>query len=531
MKELIDSKYPQYSLLSESGFRRFLDSRGIYVRTENLEQFEKEGFLFPVLRLYRPKSQIPGRIYEGVSTDAYSLKSYKDGGFLEYPSFDNFREWSSYKDGYENSVVILYHPYQILIIQKLLSSVSSISKYSILESREEFRQRFDEIKPFYDKSKKYYLKTKPNRIKIVGLLLHLQNAYQPIYRNSFIPDWRGEGGTLEDWRSWKRKKFSPEETLKRSDFTIDEVKDFRDWLAVQASFIDPIKNFYMIFHLIPYRKKLKLSGKALLAQDYYEFVGVLNLFLKDLTSEDQLEPDDIIDAGRGSWKKEFYGDPFDYSDPVIRRRIVENYIGNSMPKLLLLLEGDTEEEAIPIIANSMGFYLKARGVEIYNYEGTGGIKGQNIRGTFDTAKKHSTLCYLISDNDERAQGYIEDLIRERLLEIDCYRIWESEFEEDNFGIDKVLDKINKALEENGLNKIEKNQVKDEMGRGKFLMKSLEDVFWKMYHYDLYLIISKRKLGILLGLERAQEIQEEIRKEIYEPKLEIEKILIEIAKKL
>ena len=82
-KTLIESEYPQYSLLTESGFRRFLDTRGIIIRAENLEHFEKEGFLLPVIRLNRPKSDGPGQKYSGGSTNAFSIRGYIDGGVVE----------------------------------------------------------------------------------------------------------------------------------------------------------------------------------------------------------------------------------------------------------------------------------------------------------------------------------------------------------------------------------------------------------------------------------------------------------------
>ncbi|MHA1973325.1 MAG: TOPRIM nucleotidyl transferase/hydrolase domain-containing protein [Candidatus Hodarchaeales archaeon] len=428
-------------------------------------------------------------------------------------------------------MVIFYHPYQILIIKKILSSVSSVLNYVKMESRDDLARRFEEIKPFYDKSKEYFLKNKPSLIKQVGLLLRLQNAYQPIYRQSFIPSWKDVEGDYAHWLEWKKEVFDATEVVEKCHYTVKQISDFRDWLAAQALFIDPNRDFYMLFRLIPHRKKTKLKDKALLAQDYYEFVGVLNLFLYDLTGEVQPESDEIIDLSGGSWKKRIYGDPFSYQSPVIRRKIVENYIHNSIPKLLLLVEGETEEESIPIIATSMGFYLRENGVEIYNYEGTGGIKGQNIRGTLDTAKKHGTMCYVITDNDERAQEYIDDLVRENLLNEENYVIWDKEYEDDNFGIDGVLSKINAAIENNGLDSIKKTEIQEEIKKGKFLMKSIEDVIWNKYHFKIYSIISKTELGIFLALDRAEEIKEERKAKQYNPKMKIEKILLKISKKI
>lgn len=99
MPDLIESEFPQFYILNSRRFERFLEARDIWVTVEDLEHFEKIGFLYPILRLHRPKvSDNSGRKYAGISENPYELKEYLKQGFIEYPTPENFRPWKEYRD-------------------------------------------------------------------------------------------------------------------------------------------------------------------------------------------------------------------------------------------------------------------------------------------------------------------------------------------------------------------------------------------------------------------------------------------------
>lgn len=383
------------------------------------------------------------------------------------------------------------------------------------------------MKEFYQVFKSSHLKTKPQIIKKIGLLLRLQNAYIPSYSGVFhskIFDKK----SYEKWLTWKKDEFSAKQLLDSSGFTISEVKDWRDWLAAQGIMKDPLHSWYMLVRLTPYDKRQTLRGKALLAQDYYEMVGMLNYFLDDLTDEKQMEPDDIMDGGRGSWKDEIYGKKFDYNDSEIRRKIVDEYVKLHIPKVTALVEGETEEISIPIIANAMGIYFEIEDIIIHDFEGTGGIQGGNITGVLNAVKLGGAKSYVIIDNDENAEYFVKQLLGTNLLEENCYRIWTHDFEEDNFGQEDILKVVNEIATEKGLPTIQKSELEKDRKQKK-IVKALHDLYRKKYGLSLSAFISKPELGRILSLKRANEIRKEIESGTYSPKIEIEKEIIKILK--
>lgn len=531
MQELVGTEFPQFSILNRRRFERFLEARGLRVTQEDLEHFEKIGFLYPILRLKRPKiiEKNGKQRYAGISEDAYMFRKYLEKGMLEFPSSTNFRPWEEYKDGYHEKMFIYYHPYQILLIDKFLDA-SSINVTSVfLEEVTDFEKVFRNFKKIHEMVKKSFLRSKPRLVRRIGLLLLLQNAYQPQCTKVFHPDPRDDE-SYKKWYEWRKNKFSAKTVLEKSGLTISEVKEWRDYLAGYAMFHDPLARWYRLVHLVSHQMKEKLKGKALLTQDYYVIVRMLNKFLEDLTGEKQLEPDDITDGLRGKWKKDYYGKEFDYEDTEIQRKIIEDYMTIPRSKVIILVEGDTEEISIPILAEAMGIQLKKMAIRLYNFEGVGGITVQNAGALLQVTNLEGTGSYLIIDKDENAEENVNELVRRGLLKENHYRIWSNDFEEDNFGRELVLRIVNERLTSYGFDEIESGRLNEEMKPGgrKKLMKALSDLFYRETRMKFDRYISKKEIARNLSLKRAAEIRNEMSEDTYEPKWEIEKELIKIC---
>ena len=536
MRELIKIEVPQFQLLDSRRFLRFLEVRDIRMREEELGHFEKIGFLYPILRLKRPKIEKDGRIrYAGISSSAWYLKRYLEAGLLEFPNSMNVRPWDEYRDKQgEQNTFIYYHPYQVFLIHRFLSltRIMVTSSYLEMATEIEHARAFKREKKFHEEIKKSFIKARPRLIRQIGLFLQLQNAYQPDYRGTVQLTFPTEE-SFDRWVDWRQNRFSPSEVLKDSGMSLEEVKDLRDYFAVQAHFIDPMSRWYPLIRLVPFTKKEKLKGKALLAQDYYEIVGILNFFLRDSTKEEQPDPDDIVDGRRGEWKDGYYGKKFDYKDPDIRKRIISDYLNVPIPKVVLLIEGDTEETVIDILMNAFGIVPENEGIAIHNFEGTGGITPFNAGATLQIAKSQNVARYLIIDNDPGAEELVKELSeRLKLLDDDCYRIWEKDFEYDNFGPDAVVETVNERLVGNGLAPIETNEVDDRIANHpeEKLWKAMNNTCWMKNKVKLDDVISKTSLARTLSMKRAEEIRQEIKNDKYKPKWKIEEEIVKIYEK-
>jgi hypothetical protein len=530
MKELIMLEVPQFELLTASKFVRYLRSRDIRINEEELEYFEKEGFIYPVLRLKRPVIKEGHKAsYGSVMTSTFYLKEYLKDNLLEFPNSSNFRPWREYRDenGEENTI-IFYHPYQVFILNRFINFTRITVKSSYIETATRYEEMFQQVKMIFRQVKEAFLSARPKLIRQIGLLLQLQNAYQPYYRGILHLTW--DENSAELWKNWRKNIFSLQKVLEDSEMSIEEVKKLRDYFAVQGHFIDPLAHWYPLIRLIPYRKKEKLKGKALLAQDYYEVVGLLNMFLKDLTGEEQPEPDDVVDGRGGRWKNAYYGMKFDYRNEELRRKIVSEYLYVTIPKVFLLVEGSSEETAIKILFEAFGKVPEQEGIYIYNFEGLG---TDRVIALLKAAKQQSVGRYLIIDNDKGAEELVKEAVeRRKLLDDDCYRIWKRDFEYDNFGVDSVIETVNTQLSANGLKPLQKSEIEQRLINKpeEKLWKAIADICYLKNSFPLDSVMSKTELARTLSIGRAEEIRQEIASDSYKPKWRIEEDIIKVHKK-
>lgn len=533
MPELIKLEVPQFELLSSRRFINFLRARDIRMSEEELEHFEKIGFLHPVLRLKRPKVEENGKIhYSGISSSAWYLKEYLKTDLLEFPNLRNFRSWDNYRDknGEENTF-IYYHPYQVFLIDRFLSLTRITLTSAYIEEATSCKKMLKQAKKMHQHVRKAFINARPKLIRQIGLFLQLQNRYQPSYRGimHLTPDKK----SYERWIDWKKNIFSPSKVLGDSGMQLKELTELRDYFAAQANFIDPVSSWYPLIRLIQFTKKEKMKGKALLAQDYYEIVGFLNFFIRDLTGKEQPEPDDIVDGRHGKWKEKYYGKKFDYKDEDIRRKIVSDYLYVTIPKLILLVEGITEETSVSILMNALGIVPEIEGITIINFEGTGGITFRNAGPVLQSAKSQNVARYLIIDNDKDASELVKELSeRRKLLDDDCYRIWDKDFEQDNFGPNSVVETINEKLVENGLAPIETSEVIARIADhpDEKLWKAIYNVCREKNAFELDVLISKTSVARALTIKRTEEIRQEIKENKYKPKWKIEEEIGKIYKK-
>lgn len=365
---IMRNPFPQIHLISESSFRSFLRDRALDIGFEDIEYFEAQGFLYPIVRVIRPtylckkvskiengtnteylqplekdeayKGEVVKK-YEAIGNITNTLSNYHKLGLTIFPSKSNFKPWKNYRDDYEETALAYYHPYQALLVRNILPNISI--KYSstfflnnVKFDPEKFKEHFESMrKHFEDQYKR--LQSVQKTQQLIHLLLLIQDRYLPNIRGKFV----GDFGTNMDefmgkWFDWK-ENFNCQNVLEQSEYTIDELKNLRTSLSAQARFTDPVHDWFMLVRHMRYSKKEGLKGKALLAQDYYEIVDILGRFLFDLTGEKQLDADDLLDGRHGTWKKKVYGQEVDYGSREILRKVLNEYGINPQDKLLLIL--------------------------------------------------------------------------------------------------------------------------------------------------------------------------------------------------
>jgi len=349
---ILKNPFQQTFLMGTWKFRTFLEKRGIRIRDDDLESFEEKGFLYPVVRVVRPtyllkkiKKVENGRIkeylqplkegeifdgetverYAAVGADTHELYNHLQDGLLVFPAKSNFKPWKEYNNGRKTTVLPFYHPYQAICVNEILGALSFTNRDIPQLETNELVKRIEKLRRYYEIRRNILLKTLKEYQKIIHLLLLIQDRYLPFIRKRFRG--RGMGDFDEFWNNWFEwtQKFDPHAIFRESGFTVEQIKKIRLRFAGQASFIDPLRKWYILIHHIPYSKREKLKGNALLAQDYYEIADMIGNFLTDLTGEKQLDSDDLFDGRHGSWKKDWYGREVNYKSREVLQKVLTEY--------------------------------------------------------------------------------------------------------------------------------------------------------------------------------------------------------------
>lgn len=553
---MIKNPFPQTFLETAWGFQRFLEKRGINIRTDDLEHFEKQGFLYPIVRVVRPtflckkiqkvengftkeywqpleaRETFEGetkKMYAGIGDVTHGLYDYFKEGLIIFPSKSNFKPWKEYKDDHEETALPFYHPYQAISVKEI-SNLTMLTIHGIPRlDKDQMVKRMEKLRKFDEIRRRHLFKRLKEYQKLIRLLLLIQDRYLPLIRKKFV----GRGGVdfgefWDKWFEWT-KNFDPHGVLKESGFTVEQIKKWQLHFAAQASFIDPLRDWYVLVHHIPYSKREKLKGDALQAQDYYEITDMLGRFLTDLTGEKQLDADDLLDGRQGRWKKKWYGREVDYKSREVLQKVLTEYGINPQDRVLLIVEGPTEYEAIPRIAQAMGFDLDQLGIRILPLKGAGEIARKRSEKLLEYLAPSATIPYIILDNHPNVKRTLETLKSLKLIRPNHYRVWKKEFEEDNLSDEEVVQEIVKQAREQGFDlKIsikmveEERQAKRREGKPIPHLTQILEKITDSFKYE----IDKPELGKAL----AQIIADRIKKqEKYTTTTEIEKEILKIIK--
>jgi hypothetical protein len=265
----------------------------------------------------------------------------------------------------------------------------------------------------------------------VELLLFIQNKYLPIVKQPghiiVTGDRRSPTNNLyERWYDLQ-KRIIPKEIVRALGLEAKDIDDYRGSIGAYGRFIDPLNDWYDLIKYITYGKRQKLKGKALLAQDFYLISDMLALLLEDLTGEKQLETGSLDDTMRGRGKARVYDKELNYADRDVLIKLLREYGINPRPRLVLIVEGYTEEVAFPIIANAMGIPLERYGIQIINIQGIDKhprelIVHHSIPDIYQVDKEYyihpeRTKVFLIFDKEGNEGSWIEKFIKNPNKEI------------------------------------------------------------------------------------------------------------------
>lgn len=563
--ELISKEsFYQNFLLDTEEFIQYCRNRGINIDEHYLEFLEKEDILFPIMRIKRicqdmfwPSNTIDLKIYHQKNLIIDPYQEEQTEKFYEEIDRQETRNY--------------YHPYQIYFLYKIVNKNFLINSVS-------FRKSDDGSLEHIIKGWKYKLEIEFESLKnvskihedFVEFLIYIQNKYLPRVKQSGHIICLGDGYDTNTFNCIEKlmeleKRIIPSEIIKNLHLNVHDISAHRVSIGIDALYIDPLERWYDLINYISYNKRQKLKGKALLAQDFYIISKMLTSFLEELTGEKCLETGSMLDLMKGKGKIMHYGKELNYIDRDILARILYEYGINPRPKLVLIVEGFTEEVAFPIIAEAIGIQLEEFDIEIVNIQGTSDPRRLIIYHSTPEINKINDECYIrlertkiyiVIDNEGEKGSWNKDFITNPNIEIEKmmknisaiiknkgkvinsdyeekllkntvrFHIWDKKgsesFEYANFTDNELSKELNKYGKNHGY---QFNITSKEIEKCREINKNLDKFVRCKTSYRTGL--NKKEFGEQLGRSLANEIVH--RKDKFENQRPIEKVLTNIVR--
>ena len=245
-----------------------------------------------------------------------------------------------------------------------------------------------------------------------------------------------------DWEE-EARKWDPKSAETLFQLTPQKLKHAYEMLARGQSFIDPLANWYPLVQFASIDKRRKLKGPALQAETLREGALMLRLLYTDLYEEELPPPNEVSTTVIIPMpEREVRKDARRYLEFV-----VNDYGLNPRPKLVLLVEGDSEERMIKrLFVELFGFPVDRVWIELVNIRGVDNATGGKndhysaILRLVDYHHHHQTLVMILLDNENHAAKLKQAAAtakstyghRARITRPEYIRVWDRSLEFDNF---------------------------------------------------------------------------------------------------
>ena len=450
MQILLSSKFPQFNLLSAEEFIEFLKKRGIHRTISDLEYYDKMKIVKPVLRLKGSlKDSIFRRCHKNVGM--LLLHEYVDNDLILLPDDNDFQPWDQWIDDDKNPLCMYYHPFQIVGFDHITRGLQIRLTPQILEKVTNANEYLSKVIVRYNEKIQGWQKSvKDAWLPRIGFLMLLEEAYAVHVREEYYSG-KSFGNTFDKWQDWRYEEFSTKSIMKNSPLDKGGIIDLYHLLA-RINHDDPLGHWSPLLKILKRSRRRELESQALLSQDYYELAELVSRFIKEHFNEAMLEPDDL---GNDGWKERVFGTPFDYNSKKTQKLILDHFLFLRPPRVAIVYEGSTEDKIIKKIIDALFIYLPTSGLLLCNAEGGDNI-AKNFQGYFTMAKENEIDVFVIVDKDKKS--IVDEHQRSGIIKENMNKVWENDFEYDNFGTDAVINKVNEILTEQNLAKIEKSEI-------------------------------------------------------------------------
>ena len=283
--------------------------------------------------------------------------------------------------------------------------------------------------------------------------------FAQLISDRFYPQTQGDERTITittnscfygwDWENYART-WTADGTV--ALFHLDQATsaNIESKLSAEGRMIDPLETWRPLTRFIALEERKRLKDKPLMAETLKEMAEMHRLF-HHLAFGVKL-PD-----GSEAWSPRGGPAPPPVADAAYRALewVTNRFNLNPKPKLVLIIEGETEDAVIPEIFKRWFTLLPAQyGIQLRNMRGVGNATGTKRDGQsalwrlVDFLHAQQTVAIVLLDREGLAKRNIEEGLANarsihfpdrRVTRDDYIRIWDRCFELDNFSDSEIAD--------------------------------------------------------------------------------------------
>ncbi|HSW88908.1 MAG TPA: hypothetical protein VLG12_07130 [Candidatus Saccharimonadales bacterium] len=413
LKRFIEGEnYLQNPPMDSEDFIKYAAKMGIAITESELLDLEKKQVIEPLfkrgfgdepiewLRYKNDAGEFPKPAYYGLQDDETELERSLANPSIMYASFR------------EHDKLALLHELETGILhsgeEKTLRYYSSFQIYLIHKDKPGLHSHSD--RSFFS---------------FLTFMLFVQAAYFPKFRSGGRT-MQVTGMNLKKWQD-KMRETNLKEELDYADITISDLLwRYKEFSGIATRLLGIVRDDWIqLWKDIDWEKKEKLEGQIRLGIEYLQWGVMLKEIIEnihgkkilDIDEIDNITYDDILKFDvknmdqhgsllRAIRNKNYTDGEKNYYDDRFKRLF---YLANDFgidyqPRIMLFVEGLTEQESIPFAMEFYSGLPENRGIEIISLDGIDGLygKGQNMK---DVRIKQFTSNFLnlVSYNLEKWQ--------------------------------------------------------------------------------------------------------------------------------
>lgn len=433
-------------------FERLANEADLNTRRDLLERLEQLGLFRPLFHVRFPR---PRERYIWPDFRYHDIAAWLDHGHLVPSTPETYKPWSDFRDQGRTTAQPYYSCFQLYTLHARISNLGLTVNALWLAGMTP-----EDAGKWFERRQKWAAETLEYAAEVQTPHFDTVIVCQAIASRYFFPT-QTDGRTISvsdpespkkpNWYEYCRA-WDPQRALKLLGLRIDEIREYHKIVSAAASFLDPLADWYDLVSLVAVEAKKRLKGAAFLAQVFYSMEHMLRLFYEDLTG-DKLEPP----GGNPSYQlPDGTAETLEVGTVRSLRYVVNRYHLNPQPQLVLFVEGASESEALPRLAERLfGVTFEHCGIEIrslggvQNFEGPKGQLYGNLARVIEELHARQTVTFVVLDNEGRSRHSLISL-RERLATTpsqyrptrtitrrEFIQIWRRSFEADNFSLEEI----------------------------------------------------------------------------------------------